>query len=220
MIPRSQIIMNIVLLPVVFFVMFTISLLTIRVFNDVLSGRTQIESWEIERVRSLVRRRLTRNVDFPYDIDLWTNLTDSWGPVFTWLLPWGNALGDGLHFRKNEAADGGAVWPPDHKDQESPSTSGTATYKPTFVNMIHARYRGNRHPGDPNEFYRREQWENFEGEKLTDFGVDMDAEPSDTPGVVVDYSLADDDIPLQSLLNSRAADINATSPAHDGTSIT
>lgn len=207
MMPRSQIIMNILLIPTVLFVALSIVMLLIRVLVDIFAGRTQIESWEIDRVKSLVRRRLARKVGFPYDIDEFTNLTDALGSPLTWLLPWGKPKGDGLHFAKNDEAKGGAVWPPDHRDQGPPSERTLAARSaPTTMGSAHARFRRNRAPGDPNAFFRREEWENFEGEKLTDFGVDMDAEMSVTSveSPALEPNEASEDIPLQTLLSERS----------------
>lgn len=173
--------MTVLLLPVLFFVMLTITLLTIRVLMNVFNGQTQIEVWEIERIDSLVRRGLVQRVDFPYDIDPFTNFVDAFGEPWTWIWPWGPARGDGMHFEKNEAADDGAVWPPDHRDQSPPSPRSRRqlqTETPTLgYEPVVARYRvpeWRRNISREEDFFRSDQWENFEGERLSDFGVDMD----------------------------------------------
>lgn len=199
MIPTSQIVATIVLAPVVFFVLFTVSLLTLRVFINLFNGQTQIEAWEIERVETLVRHRLVRNVDFPYDIDPFVNIVNGWGHPVTWFWPFGHAPGDGMHFEKNEAADGGAVWPPDHVDQNPPDPNAdlhgqmdpTYTTMTTYTRAMHSSSSRSRSrtpsgsdvPDVPewrrnftseSDFYRPDQWENYEGERLEDFGVDVD----------------------------------------------
>jgi palmitoyltransferase len=141
---------------------------------NIFEGKTQIETWEIDRIKSLTRRNLVRHVDFPYDIDPWTNLTDAWGHPLTWLWPWGQANGDGMHFEKNEAVEDGSVWPPDHKDQGPKTVEETRKFPRTLGYM---RYRPQQAaPTHENDFYNRDQWQNYEGERISDFGVDVETE--------------------------------------------
>lgn len=111
-----------------------------------------------------------RYVDFPYDIDPWTNLCDAWGNPWAWFLPWGHARGDGMHFEKNEVVDDGSVWPPDHQDQDKPKEA-TLPYLRTMATSMAERVNVE------NDLYRRHHWKNTEGEAISDFGVDTETEP-------------------------------------------
>lgn len=179
LISLREIIFTVALLPVDFFVLFSVSILFIRVIWNALEGKTQIETWEDDRVQSLIRRKLVPRVDFPYDIDFYTNLTNAWGHPLLWLWPFGEAPGDGMHFEKNEALDGGAVWPPDHVDQYPPDSQGISMGSESSARQPRTLgYMRARRPGHDSDFYKRDQWQNFEGERISDFGVDLDAEPA------------------------------------------
>ncbi|CAN6608389.1 palmitoyltransferase Pfa4p [Trichomonascus vanleenenianus] len=183
MVPKSEIVMTVILTPLVFFILFSVGLLTLRVFTNIINGMSQIEQWESERVASLVRRGLAPRVEFPYDNDPWTNLLDAWGDPWTWFLPWGKPRGDGLHFAKNEE-DG--IWPPDHTDYDRPVNYGVrheATLSASSVDRLDtpATHRYNSTVPDwrrsirtESDFYRSDQWHNYEGETIADFGVDID----------------------------------------------
>ncbi|ANB11243.1 Pfa4p [Sugiyamaella lignohabitans] len=211
---KTEIAFTIVLIPVVSFVLFSVGLLSIRVAWNMVEGQTQIETWEVERIETLVRRKLVQNVEFPYDLDPWTNVANAMGGnnPLAWMWPFGGPVGDGMHFEKNEAADDGSVWPPDHRDQGPPrsgsagassSPSGdigirTAAPRGHYPRTLgYMRHRGNgeyaEDDGDDgydsdsedeeverlpeeNDFYKRDQWMNFEGESIADFGVDVDTE--------------------------------------------
>lgn len=209
MVPKSEVIMTVLLIPVLFFILFTISLLALRVLINVFNGQTQIEVWELERIGSLVRRGLVQNVEFPYDIDPITNFMDAWGEPWTWFWPWANARGDGMRFEKNESADDGAVWPPDHRDQSPPpldSRRRLASETPTLgYESSNARHRPNvpewrRNISRDEDFFRSDQWENFEGERLSDFGVDME-----TVSPSGDYYRDNPDEDITSRTTSRAS---------------
>jgi palmitoyltransferase len=176
--PKREIIWTIALFPVVFFVLFTISILTLRVFVNYFEGKTQIETWEIQRIQSLVRRKFVKNVEFPYDLDPWTNIYHAWGSPLLWLWPWGEAPGDGMHFEKNEVVDDGSVWPPDHVDQDEPKEEEKALTSARPATLGYTNQRPKLAPewqkySSANDFYRSDQWQNFEGEKISDFGVDV-----------------------------------------------
>lgn len=181
MMSKREIIWTVALFPVVFFVLFTIFILTLRVLINYFEGKTEIETWEIQRVQSLVRRGFVRDVEFPYDIDPWTNLYHAWGNPLLWLWPWGLAPGDGMHFEKNEVVDDGSVWPPDHIDQDKPSEEEENAYASGRPQTLgYTNRRPQLAPGwqmkkqsSQRDFYRSDQWQNFEGEKISDFGVDI-----------------------------------------------
>lgn len=221
LIPLQEILGTVILTPLTFFVVLSVGLLTIRVVMNMLSGITQIESWEEERINSAKRRNLVpRNTNFPYDIGLWSNILNTWGPMWSWLLPFGGPSGDGMFFQKNESGfddEGNPInWPPDQReilkpdDDEEENTrtfNGPVTFAQTSLangnsqyrrlqrdyGGLHNRSRSNSVASNSSEestgypewrdqvtsdadFYRRELFETFEGEKLTDFGVDLESE--------------------------------------------
>lgn len=102
---KTEVILSIVFLPASFFVLFTVGILTIRVFVNMCNGITQIESWECDRIESLVRRKIVteERAEFPYDIELFTNIFNAVGSPLTFWLPWGQPRGDGITFEKNES---------------------------------------------------------------------------------------------------------------------
>lgn len=170
LVPRSEIVFTIILIPLVLFVQLTIFLLSIRLFTHIFEGKTQIEEWEIQRVKNMARRKMFRYVDFPYDIDPWTNLCQAWGSPLTWWFPWGGPEGDGMHFEKNEVVDDGSIWPPDHQDQDRPKEANLPylrTMATSMAQRVHVE----------SDLYRRHHWKNIEGEGLSDFGVDPETEP-------------------------------------------
>lgn len=259
LIPFSEILATVILTPLTFFVVLSVGLLTIRVFMNMFSGMTQIESWEEERIASAKRRNLVpRSTEFPYDIELWANLTNSWGPVWSWFFPFGKTYGDGINFEKNESGydDEGNLlnWPPDQRevlkpdvDSEpaSPSSStrgfgtGPITYAQVYNSQIEHRNLINRSRSNSDsseestgypkwrdqvtsdaDFYRRELYETFEGEKISDFGVDLDSEiPLSSSGnnwrsitsstqvssnsTLTSSVAEDDDLPLATLIAKR-----------------
>lgn len=180
MMPKREIIWTIILFPLLLFVLFTITLLTLRLFINYFEGKTQIETWEIQRIDSLVRRRLVKDVSFPYDIDPWTNIYHAWGNPLLWFWPWGEAPGDGMHFEKNEVVEDGSVWPPDHVDQDRPADEAYSSGSNQPVTLGYTRQRPKLAPQwqrytAQEDFYRTEQWQNLEGETIGDFGVDVDS---------------------------------------------
>lgn len=83
-----------------FLVCLTLSLLLLRVFFDTANGQTQIENWEQERNYILSRRKLAAKVDFPFDIDYFSNLFNTFGPIYEWPVLWGGPHGSGHTFEK------------------------------------------------------------------------------------------------------------------------
>jgi palmitoyltransferase len=219
LIPLSEILASVILTPITFFVVFSVGLLSIRVFLNMLNGMTQIESWEEERLASAKRRNLIpRNTYFPYDIDLWSNIYHTWGPMWSWFLPFGRPEGDGINFQKNESGfddEGNPInWPPDQREVLKPEDTdsfsdfnrtsgelrgfgrGPITFAQTYNSsmqqrsLLFNRSRSNSTSSEEStgypewrdqitsdaDFYKRELFETFEGEKISDFGVDLDSE--------------------------------------------
>lgn len=242
LIPGSQIFMTIILTPLTFFISVTVGLLTVRVFMNMASGYTQIESWEEDRITSAKRRGLVpRNTVFPYDLGLYENVLNTMGPIYTWILPWGRpsavsrakALNVAVRFERNENGydDNGdpLTWPPDMinidppqeildqindtqqlVDNSRPRISSSITDRQTALlqhqqqqalrnqsiyrntnfelsNMDRSQNSRTTNSSGPSlplwqrnrsdtDFYTREHWATFEGEKLSDLGVDLDSE--------------------------------------------
>lgn len=286
LIPLREILGAVVLTPLTFFVLLSVGILSIRVAMNLVGGITQIESWEEERIASAKRRNLVpRNTQFPYDISIWYNILSAWGPMWSWLLPFGGPPGDGTQFPKNESGfteEGDPIyWPPDQREilkpdnyedqDESVSRSfgtGPITFAQTSLansqqfrrlhhdpaNRLYNRSRSasvasnssDEDTGYPDwrdqvssdaDFYKREQFETFEGEKLSDFGVDLDSEAprrprrqppppsarqrsnnnvqyspsagagSSSTSLLLDHD-ADDDLPLAALMAKRRQEKN------------
>lgn len=270
--------MTILLTPVTFFVCFTVGLLSIRVLINVTNGYTQIETWEEERLASAKRRGLIpRNTRFPYDLGIYTNLINTFGPIYTWPLPWGrptilnrsDSSKNAIKFERNESGydDEGneLAWPPDvltvdpspeyleqlsqqtelletnNEDENKEEREDTSNQSEYITQTHHRRTGSDNHSNDSvpitfaqtaqlqqqqyqnrnsiemsnirnfsqpppwlaqqynssdnshniipswrqasngaprsnNDFYSRELWSTFEGEKLSDYGVDLDSE--------------------------------------------
>lgn len=178
---------------------------------NIFEGRTQIESWEMQRVKSLTKLRRWRenseellDIELPYDIDPITNFIDAWGNPLFWMWPWAKSSGYGLHFEKNEAADNGAVWPPDHRDQLRPTAPPPSQFTSgqIYTTLGYARKRRNsvmpewrRGLKTSDDFYKPDQWQSFEGEKISDFGVDIET---------VRYQNDEEGVPLGVLYKQKA----------------
>lgn len=112
------------------------------------------------------------DVVFPYDLGLWTNLTDALGPPWLWPVPWAGPRGNGYTFATNDDDDQlNLPWPPDGGDVE------VAHRDLTDAELRQLRDVGlvRRHL-DPRSGLARAQWTNDMGEGLDDYGVDVGAE--------------------------------------------
>ncbi|KAK9358918.1 DHHC palmitoyltransferase-domain-containing protein [Lipomyces starkeyi] len=137
----------------------------------------------------------------PYD-----NLVASLGPVWRWFLPWTEPQGDGMHFEGNEDATPNTPWPPTDPDEipayqyaerhmppmvvgsQSSSTGSISAFPAPYFNERagHAtqqlygfdatEIQSDGDDADPNTYWRRDKWQSWEGERLEDFGVDVEAE--------------------------------------------
>ncbi|KAM9926918.1 hypothetical protein OXX80_010451 [Metschnikowia pulcherrima] len=109
---------------------------------------------------------------FPYDLGFYENLRQSLGQPWTWMLPWGTALGDGVQFLQNDDDDQlNLPWPPDGGNIEftGRKLSDEELRKIGDVSMIKKHL-------DPRSHMSRNAWINDMGEGLLDYGVDVDAE--------------------------------------------
>lgn len=113
---KKELAFLIVNLLVTFFVIFTVGLLWIRVMYNLLNGQTQIESWEQERANTMARRKLAPRVEFPFDIDFYTNFYNGVGPWYLAWCPFAHAPGDGYTFPK--LFDTNKRWPPENQIRE------------------------------------------------------------------------------------------------------
>lgn len=131
-----QLIHLFVLLAANSFTLFMLSILLIRTIWTIGSNTTTIESWEIERHETLLRRAratggylngpdgqrvLIKRQEFPYDIGIWENFKQAFGTanVLVWAWPFARSLRaeDGLKWEENGFEDEGTVWPPPDPDR-------------------------------------------------------------------------------------------------------
>jgi palmitoyltransferase len=115
---------------------------------------------------------------FPYDVNPWANLINAFGYPWNWLLPWGGPRGDGITFQKNELLDShdedlsSLPWPPDgnHQDRVEEVIGQPDEFSDENERIVRRRVVS------PETDIGRAEWRNDFGEKLSDFGVDIDAE--------------------------------------------
>lgn len=205
LISTSDVTVSIINTLMVSFIFLTISILFIRCLSSAASNQTMIEEWECDRIQDnffteklwiKVRhnyskiypderfpdlkswkvnyRILKQNTQiplnftyedlvFPYDLgSAYLNLVDSIGPLYTWILPWGGPNGDGINFIKDALKEDQIKlpFPIDGSNFDDP--------KSTFFGI-----------DDDNELVTSNDWANYLGETLNDFGVDLETETYD-----------------------------------------
>ncbi|KAJ5085218.1 hypothetical protein N7532_009989 [Penicillium argentinense] len=127
-----------------------IFILLVRTLYSVLFNITTIESWEIERHDTLVRRARVlggslegpggvqvriRKQEFPYDIGLFPNIAQAMGGtinIFSWFWPFA-ATPDrktGWEFETNGFEDAATTWPPPDPDRIPMPTGGLSVNEP------------------------------------------------------------------------------------------
>jgi palmitoyltransferase len=113
-----------------------LGVLFLRCLWILFTNTTTIESWEISRHATLVRRARTlggflydpsgqriyiRPQEFPYDIGLWRNVAGGMGTAnpLLWLFPLSPTppLEDGLSYEENGFENKGTIWPPPDPDR-------------------------------------------------------------------------------------------------------
>ncbi|OBA19654.1 zf-DHHC-domain-containing protein [Metschnikowia bicuspidata var. bicuspidata NRRL YB-4993] len=119
---------------------------------------------------------------FPYDLGIYQNLKNALGQPWTWVLPWGNALGDGVKFKQNDDDDQlNLPWPPD---------GGNVEFTGRKLSDEELRKIGNvaviKKLLDHRSNMSRNMWFNDWGEALGDYGVDVEAE--EEKGLMIDSS--------------------------------
>ena len=60
--------------------------LWVRTVLQAAEGYTTIETWELEKHRALVHRRVAKNQVFPFDVGIWENIVAAFGYQFNLLL--------------------------------------------------------------------------------------------------------------------------------------
>ncbi|GMM37627.1 palmitoyltransferase [Saccharomycopsis crataegensis] len=110
------------------------------------------------------------DIVFPYDIGFWNNIVDQLNYPWLWLLPWTGPKGDGILFAKTDLLEEdqlGLPWPPDggHQVIEELDFEPEVDHDAKESYIFKSRKDLNR-----------KEWINNMGEKLTDYGVDVDVE--------------------------------------------
>ncbi|CAG8611875.1 5190_t:CDS:2 [Funneliformis caledonium] len=92
-------------------VLFSVGILSLYHFYCMLSNTTTIESWEKDKVSTMVRRGKIKEIVFPYDIGIYKNIKSILGnnPLL-WCLP-RKMHGTGLSYPVTKDADP-TIWPP------------------------------------------------------------------------------------------------------------
>lgn len=144
----------------------------------------EVDTFDADHHKPEVRDFTTDDLVFPYDLGIWRNSVDAFGNPMTWVLPWGRPRSLGYDFEKSEdyAEDQlGLPWPPDggHQPQQ-----GDVQDELDVLDLEDLTEEGKRRLlariRDPRNKLRRAQWMNQLGETLDDFGVDVEAEDSES----------------------------------------
>ncbi|KAK9462595.1 DHHC palmitoyltransferase-domain-containing protein [Lipomyces oligophaga] len=186
----------IIFTPTTLLLAFSIFILWVRSIWDLCLNITLIETWEKERAESQYRQgRLSKTeIDFPFDLGSpLDNLQAALGPCWFWCIPFSTPDGDGIHFLVDEDSRD-SVWPPPDPDQVKMAVF--SPYRPSDSSSVPTRRRkphpppssstSSRSGSDSNysdedeirplSHWNKDKWESQDGEKLEDFGVDLDAE--------------------------------------------
>ncbi|KAH3903310.1 palmitoyltransferase PFA4 SCDLUD_000935 [Saccharomycodes ludwigii] len=147
--------------------------------------------YESEEVKYLIKNSLRMNmfeyINFPYDINPWSNAIEFLGPIYIWLSPVGVPNGDGMHFKKNDLSAYEATssicdkllslpWPPDGNATiaETAAVDGFELFESAHNQEEDDEPVNKR--GNNNNSNARKNWENSWGENLAGFGVDTEEE--------------------------------------------
>ncbi|CAG8469097.1 4137_t:CDS:10 [Ambispora leptoticha] len=103
-------------------VLFGVGPLSIYHFYCMCSNTTTIESWEKEKVATMVRRGKIKEIKYPYDIGLLANIKSILGdnPIL-WCMPQSIIQG-GLSYPIAKDADKTRIWPPKDPDNKPSAT--------------------------------------------------------------------------------------------------
>ncbi|ANZ74437.1 BA75_00257T0 [Komagataella pastoris] len=142
-------------------------------FNELTGSNCPTSEYQVNDDENLVPDQFTiDDVIFPYDTGYWSNLTNTLGPSYEWVLPWGCPHGTGYSFSKADFYQDDQLaipWPID----------GNHTLKPEQVSKDTATsssYQPSTHKLDDEPSPRNTDWSNDFGERMDDFGVDTDVE--------------------------------------------
>ncbi|MCJ1396970.1 Palmitoyltransferase [Xylographa trunciseda] len=169
--PSPAVLISLALYLVLNFVtLFTLVVMFLRSLWSLCTNVTTIESWEIERHKTLLRRsralggylegsdgsriRITKQ-EFPYDIGIWNNITQGMqgGPlVWLWPLAATSPISSGLAFEVNEFEDPWVTWPPPDPDR----VARMPVFASTDDAFTHPDSDGS-HGGQLDAFRRRQQ---------------------------------------------------------------
>lgn len=152
--------------------LFALVILLIRSVYSLSVNTTMIESWEIERHESLVKRSRksggyvyanggqkmrVEKQEFPYDIGIWRNLCQGMGTsvIIFWILPFGPtpSMDNAGKFEVNGFEDASKVWPPPDPDKMPRATR-------RLDQNLELRQYGS--PAEEKEAFRRRQQDDFE----------------------------------------------------------
>lgn len=257
-----------------FFTSFALGIMLFTTAKSWIFNQTMIEGWEQDRHEAIAERggrdwwdvtgpdgKLRfEKVEFPYDIDIFTNMAQAMGTALfpLWLWPFagnpcvapapadGNYKGTGWTWEENGFNRHDGMWPPPDPEKLRRAAKGLHTRRRDYDSELRdldrnlapeavkrrqdedARRRRKmalaeleevdyddydelydddeaRYSDDDNENGSRErqEWENEEGEKLRDYGVDDEDEDDMRP--LVPQLDAEEDIPLGELLRRRKA---------------
>ncbi|CAI7594226.1 unnamed protein product [Penicillium manginii] len=150
-------------------------ILLIRTMSTILFNTTTIESWEIERHETLVRRArvlggslegpggvniVIRKQEFPYDIGIFSNVVQSMGDtmnIISWFWPFASTpdRNSGWTFETNGFEDASVTWPPPDPDR-IPIPKGSYSVNDPEIPLSYASARdqveafGRRQAADSN----------------------------------------------------------------------
>ncbi|EST07600.2 Zinc finger, DHHC-type, palmitoyltransferase [Kalmanozyma brasiliensis GHG001] len=158
-------------------------------------NQTTIESWEKERVATMVRRGRVRKIKYPYDLGVWRNVREVLGSSpLMWCLPGRGGVGEGLEYDVANGLDPGAQyrWPPKDptKTTYAPelfsappgaSSSSPFTYGSGFNPNLRPSNAGLRYRGAAYAHEEREEQsanEEGEGDEESDSDDDVVAYPT------------------------------------------
>ena len=157
---------------------------------SVIDNTTTIESLEKKRVEVWVEKNHAQEIEFPYNINLSSNLAIVFGSShpLLWLWPWNRTSHDGLDYEVLEQAD--LPWPPPQtlpsNDLAPPTAelpwSSSRLYKHTSVSRLRRPYPQDEESGESeiDSEDEEEQHDFFDGwfgmEDMEEYGVDMESE--------------------------------------------
>ncbi|CAG8492280.1 10526_t:CDS:2 [Paraglomus occultum] len=129
-------------------VIFSVGVLSCCHFYCLCSNTTTIETWEKDKVATMIRRGKIKKVKFPYDLGCFANFQSVLGRnVLLWCWPQ-HMSGNGIDYSIAKDADSDLIWPP--KDPTIPSPASLPP-KPWHMKDY------NRNPNHRSSHNRRRQ---------------------------------------------------------------